>query len=71
MRYENYNYKPIKNKNNKPLAVILDPKTGEKQYYRAYNCIENSISYGSNCLHSLYLYYNSIYIYHLLAIPMK
>lgn len=35
----------IKNKNNKPLAVVSDPKTGEKQYYRAYNCIENSISY--------------------------
>lgn len=36
--------KVIKNKNNKSLAVILD-KNGEKQYYRAYNCIENSISY--------------------------
>ncbi len=35
----------IKNKNNKPLAVLVDEKTGEKQYYRAYNCIENSISY--------------------------
>jgi len=35
----------IRNKNNKPLAVIADEKTGEKQYYRAYNCIENSISY--------------------------
>lgn len=35
----------IKNKNNKPLVEILDEKTGEKQYYRAYNCIENSISY--------------------------
>ena len=34
----------IKTNNNKPLAVILD-KNGEKQYYRAYNCIENSISY--------------------------
>jgi len=36
--------KVIKTNNNKPLAVILD-KNGEKQYYRAYNCIENSISY--------------------------
>ena len=35
----------IKSKNNKSLAVVLDEKTGEKQYYRAYNCIENSISY--------------------------
>lgn len=40
---------PIKNKNTgsankKPLAVVLD-ENGEKQYYRAYNCIENSISY--------------------------
>lgn len=35
----------IKNKNNKPLVEVKDPKTGEKQYYRAYNCIENSISY--------------------------
>lgn len=35
----------IKNKSNKPLAVTVDEKTGEKQYYRAYNCIENSISY--------------------------
>lgn len=34
----------IKTNNNKPLAVILD-ENGEKQYYRAYNCIENSISY--------------------------
>jgi len=38
----------IKSKNNKPLAVITDEKTGEKQYYRAYNCIENSISYDSS-----------------------
>ncbi len=38
----------IKNKNNKSLAVIIDEKTGEKQYYRAYNCIENSISYDSS-----------------------
>jgi len=35
----------IKNKNNKLLVEVLDDKTGEKQYYRAYNCIENSISY--------------------------
>ncbi|MBR6689941.1 MAG: phosphotransferase [Bacilli bacterium] len=35
----------IKNKNNKLLVEVLDEKTGEKQYYRAYNCIENSISY--------------------------
>ncbi len=35
----------VKNKSNKPLAVVIDDKTGEKQYYRAYNCIENSISY--------------------------
>lgn len=34
----------VKNKNNKSLAVIID-ESGEKQYYRAYNCIENSISY--------------------------
>ena len=38
----------IKNKSNKPLAVIVDEKTGEKQYYRAYNCIENSISYDNS-----------------------
>ena len=36
--------KVVKTKNLKSLAVILD-KNGEKQYYRAYNCIENSISY--------------------------
>lgn len=36
--------KVIKNKNNKSLSVILD-ENGEKQYYRAYNCIENSVSY--------------------------
>lgn len=36
--------KVIKNKNNKSLSVILD-ENGEKQYYRAYNCIEDSISY--------------------------
>ena len=35
----------IKSNNNKSLVEIKDPKTGEKQYYRAYNCIENSISY--------------------------
>lgn len=35
----------IRNKNNKPLVEVKDEKTGEKQYYRAYNCIENSISY--------------------------
>lgn len=37
----------IKNKSDKPksLVEIIDEKTGEKQYYRAYNCIENSISY--------------------------
>ena len=38
----------IKNKNNKSLAVVLDEKIGEKQYYRAYNCIENSISYDTS-----------------------
>ena len=38
----------IKSKNNKSLAVVLDEKTGEKQYYRAYNCIENSISYDTS-----------------------
>ena len=36
--------KVVPNKNNKPLTVVLD-ENGEKQYYRAYNCIENSISY--------------------------
>lgn len=36
--------KVVKNKNNKPLSIILD-ENGEKQYYRAYNCIENSVSY--------------------------
>ena len=36
--------KVIKTNNNKPLAVILD-ENGEKQYYRAYNCIENAVSY--------------------------
>ena len=35
----------IKNKNNKLLVEVMDEKTGEKQYYRAYNCIENSVSY--------------------------
>lgn len=35
----------IKSKNNKPLVEVKDEKTGEKQYYRAYNCIEDSISY--------------------------
>lgn len=30
--------------NKKSLAFVLD-NNGEKQYYRAYNCIENSISY--------------------------
>ena len=35
----------IKSNNNKPLVEIKEEKTGEKQYYRAYNCIENSISY--------------------------
>ena len=45
----------IKSKNNKSLAVILDEKTGEKQYYRAYNCIENSISYDSSTdMHVVY-----------------
>jgi len=38
--------KVIYTKNKKPLSVILDDN-GEKQYYRAYNCIENSISYDS------------------------
>ena len=36
--------KVIQTKDNRNLAVILD-ENGEKQYYRAYNCIENSISY--------------------------
>ena len=36
--------KVIKTKSRKPLSVIHD-RNGEKQYYRAYNCIENSISY--------------------------
>ncbi|MBQ9072140.1 MAG: phosphotransferase [Bacilli bacterium] len=35
----------IKSKNNKLLVEVVDDKTGEKQYYRSYNCIENSISY--------------------------
>lgn len=37
----------IKSKSEKPksLVEVIDEKTGEKQYYRAYNCIENSISY--------------------------
>ena len=35
----------IKSKNNKLLVEEKDEKTGEKQYYRAYNCIEDSISY--------------------------
>ena len=35
----------IKSKHSKPLVEIVDEKTGEKHYYRAYNCIENSISY--------------------------
>ena len=39
--------KVILNKNKKPLAVITD-KNGEKQYYRAYNCIENAISYDNS-----------------------
>ena len=34
----------IPTKKHKALATVLD-KNGEKQYYRAYNCIENSISY--------------------------
>lgn len=36
--------KVIPTKSKKPLSVILD-ENGEKQYYRAYNCIENSVSY--------------------------
>ena len=36
--------KVIPTKQRKLLATNLD-KNGEKQYYRAYNCIENSISY--------------------------
>lgn len=36
--------KVIPTKSRKPLSVFLD-ENGEKQYYRAYNCIENSISY--------------------------
>ena len=36
--------KVIPTKNKKSLAVVLD-ENGEKQYYRAYNCIENSVSY--------------------------
>lgn len=36
--------KVIQTKKRKPLSVVLD-ENGEKQYYRAYNCIENSISY--------------------------
>ena len=31
-------------KNHKLLATLPD-ENGEKQYYRAYNCIENSVSY--------------------------
>lgn len=46
--------KVIPTKNKKNLAVILD-ENGEKQYYRAYNCIENSISYDvSNDKHVVY-----------------
>ena len=36
--------KVIPTKHRKLLATNLD-ENGEKQYYRAYNCIENSISY--------------------------
>ena len=36
--------KVIPTKDNKNLAVVVD-ENGEKQYFRAYNCIENSISY--------------------------
>jgi len=36
--------KVIQTNNNKLLATFLDAN-GEKQYYRSYNCIENSISY--------------------------
>lgn len=36
--------KVILTNNNKLLATVLDTN-GEKQYYRSYNCIENSISY--------------------------
>ena len=36
--------KVILTNNNKLLATVLDAN-GEKQYYRSYNCIENSISY--------------------------
>ena len=36
--------KVIPTKKHKLLATVLD-ENGEKQYYRAYNCIENSISY--------------------------
>ena len=36
--------KVIPTKTKKPLAIVLD-ENGEKQYYRAYNCIEESISY--------------------------
>ena len=34
----------IPTKNHKLLATLAD-ENGEKQYYRAYNCIENSVSY--------------------------
>lgn len=36
--------KVILTKSKKPLSVVIN-ENGEKQYYRAYNCIENSISY--------------------------
>ena len=39
--------KVVPTKNHKLLATILD-ENGEKQYYRAYNCIENSISYNGS-----------------------
>jgi len=36
--------KVIPTKSGKPLSVVTD-ENGEKQYYRVYNCIEDSVSY--------------------------
>ena len=45
----------IKTKNGDPLATIKD-ENGEREYYRLYNCIDNSISY--NVTNDLNVIYN-------------
>lgn len=51
IRFQDKNIKPyltvVKTKNLKTLSVLTD-ENGEKDYYRAYNCIENSVSYNNS-----------------------